>query len=202
MRDCPLASGSGNAAQQTGSAAGSSSVPSVARPGGRGIPAPAGRGRGRGGVSGSSGPSNRIYALASRQDQEASPNVVTGTLLVFSRSVYALIDPGSTLSYISPLVASKIGIVSEPIEPFEVATPVGDFIVARQIYRDCSVTIYDRSTKADLIELDMLEFDVIMGMDWLSSCYANVDCQKKVVRFQFSSGTSHRVLRIYSIAEG
>ncbi|WP_368859993.1 hypothetical protein [Microbacterium sp. C7(2022)] len=29
---------------------------------------------------------------------------------------------------------------------------------------------------ADLIELEMVEFDVIMGMDWLASCYATVDC--------------------------
>ncbi|XP_060172736.1 uncharacterized protein LOC132603619 [Lycium barbarum] len=185
MRDCPLASGSGSVAQPTGSAAGSSSAPSIARPAGLGVPAPAGRGRGRGSASGSSGPSNRIYALASRQDQEASPNVVTGILLVFSRDVYALIDPGSTLSFISPLIADTIGIESEPIEPFEVATPVGDSVIASQIYRDCSVIICGRCTKADLVELDMIEFDVIMGMYWLASCYANVDCQKKIVRFQF-----------------
>ncbi|XP_060198164.1 uncharacterized protein LOC132627085 isoform X1 [Lycium barbarum] len=185
MCDCPMASGSGSAVQPTGSAAGKSSTPSAMRPAGRGMPAQAGRGRGRGSGSGSSGPSIRIYALASRQDQEASPNVVTGTLLVFSRSVYALIDPGSTLSYIAPLVANEIGIESESIEPFEVATPVGGSVIARQVYRDCSVIIYDRCTKADLVELDMLEFDVIMGMDWFASCYANVDCQKKVVRFQF-----------------
>ena len=96
-----------------------------------------------------------------------------------------MIDPGSTLSYISPLVACKIEITPEPIEPFEVDTPVGDFIIARQVYKDCSVIIYDRCTKAALVDLDMMEFDVIMGMNWLASCYANVDCQKKVVRFKF-----------------
>ncbi|XP_070009750.1 uncharacterized protein [Nicotiana sylvestris] len=37
----------------------------------------------------------------------------------------------------------------------------------------------------DLIELDMVEFDVIIGMDWLASCHANVDCRSKTVRFQF-----------------
>ncbi|XP_070045301.1 uncharacterized protein [Nicotiana tomentosiformis] len=31
----------------------------------------------------------------------------------------------------------------------------------------------------------MVEFDVIMGMDWLASCYANVDCRKKVVCYNF-----------------
>ncbi|XP_060175457.1 uncharacterized protein LOC132606125 [Lycium barbarum] len=176
MRECPQRGGPSSTAQPTRSAAGSSSSSVAMRPTGQGTPAPAGRGRGRGGVSNSRGPSNRIYALASRQDQEASPNVITGTLLVFSRSVYALIDPGSTLSYISPLIASKNGITTEPIEPFEVATPVGDFIIARQVYRECTVIICDRCTKADLVELDMIEFDVIMGMDWLAFCYANVDC--------------------------
>ena len=28
----------------------------------------------------------------------------------------------------------------------------------------------------------MVDFDVILGMDWLHSCYASVDC---IVRFQF-----------------
>ncbi|XP_060168953.1 uncharacterized protein LOC132599707, partial [Lycium barbarum] len=185
VRDCPYKGSAGGAVQPTGSADGSSSSSVAMRPTGQGTLAPAGRGRGRGAASGIGGPSNRIYALASRQDQEASPNVVTGTLSVFSRSVYALIDPGSTLSYISPLVAGKIGIMSEPIEPFEVATPIGDYIVANQVYKNCSVLVCDRDTKADLVELDMIEFDVIMGMDWLASCYAHVDCQNKVVRFQF-----------------
>ncbi|XP_070047187.1 uncharacterized protein [Nicotiana tomentosiformis] len=32
---------------------------------------------------------------------------------------------------------------------------------------------------------EMVEFDVIMGMDWLDSCYANMDCWTKVVPFNF-----------------
>ncbi|XP_070029297.1 uncharacterized protein [Nicotiana sylvestris] len=35
----------------------------------------------------------------------------------------------------------------------------------------------------------MVVFDVIMGMDWLASCYANVDCRTKMVRFQFPGET-------------
>ncbi|XP_070014849.1 uncharacterized mitochondrial protein AtMg00860-like [Nicotiana sylvestris] len=31
----------------------------------------------------------------------------------------------------------------------------------------------------------MVEFGVIMGMDWLASFHANVDCRSKIVRFQF-----------------
>ncbi|XP_075087713.1 uncharacterized protein LOC142169710 [Nicotiana tabacum] len=31
----------------------------------------------------------------------------------------------------------------------------------------------------------MVDFNVIMGMDWLSSCYAILDCRAKLIRFQF-----------------
>ena len=91
MRECHLRGSAGGMAQPTGFVAGSSSSVAM-RPMGQGIQAPAGRGRGCGGASSSSGPSNRIYALTNRQDQEASPNVITGILSLFSRSVYALID--------------------------------------------------------------------------------------------------------------
>ncbi|XP_070029727.1 uncharacterized protein [Nicotiana sylvestris] len=33
----------------------------------------------------------------------------------------------------------------------------------------------------------MVDFDMIMGMDWLSSCYAMLDCHAKIVKFQFQN---------------
>ncbi|XP_047268087.1 uncharacterized protein LOC124898490 [Capsicum annuum] len=42
----------------------------------------------------------RLYALAYRQESEASHNIITGTLQLFSRDMFFLLDPGSTLSYI------------------------------------------------------------------------------------------------------
>ncbi|XP_070039402.1 uncharacterized protein [Nicotiana tomentosiformis] len=154
-------------------------------PPGQGSQAPMSRDRGRAGASSSSGPQNRIYALAGRQDKESSPDIVIGILSVFSYDVYALIDPGSTLSYVTPLVASKFGIKPELVKPFEVSTPIGDSVVVKRVYRGCIIVVHSRSTVEDLIELDMVEFDIIMGMDWLASCHANVDCRSKIVRFQF-----------------
>jgi len=105
---------------------------------------------------------------------------------VFSYDVYALIDPGSTLSYVTPFVANKFGIEPELIsKPLAVSTPIGDSVIARRVYRGCTVMICSRQTSANLFELEMVDFDVIMGMDWLASCYANVDCRTKIVRFQF-----------------
>ncbi|XP_070049880.1 uncharacterized protein [Nicotiana tomentosiformis] len=147
-----------------------------------------GRGRGRGGedTSGSSGGQNRFYALTGQQDSEASTNVVTGILTLHSHAIYALMDPGSTFSYITPFIAGKLDMRSELLpQPVEVSTPVGDSIVANHVYRDCTVLTNDHPTSVDLVELVMLDFDVIMGMDWLAACYANIDCRAKLVQFHF-----------------
>ncbi|XP_070055466.1 uncharacterized protein [Nicotiana tomentosiformis] len=177
--------GRGTPAQPSGFTAASSPSVRAPRPGPQSTQ---GRGRGRGGgdTSGSSGGQNRFYALTGRQDSEASPDVVTGILTIHSHAIYALMDPGSTFSYITPFIAGKLDMRSELLpQPVEVSTQVGDSIVANHVYRDCTVLINDRPTSIDLVELVMLDFDVIMGMDWLAACYANIDCRAKLVRFHF-----------------
>ncbi|XP_070023122.1 uncharacterized protein [Nicotiana sylvestris] len=105
---------------------------------------------------------------------------------IFTFDVYALIDPGSTLSYVTPYIAKKFGIELEKLcEPFEVSTPVGESVITRCIYRGCPIIVYHRLIVADLVELEMIDFDVISGMDWLESCYATVGCRTKIVSFEF-----------------
>ncbi|XP_070006582.1 uncharacterized protein [Nicotiana sylvestris] len=95
-------------------------------------------------------------------------------------------DPGSTLSCITPFVTRKFGIVPEILsDPFAISTPVRESIIARCVYRGCTVSVCGRQTLADLVELEMLDFDVIMGMDWLAACYAMVDCRARTARFYF-----------------
>nr|XP_009771985.1 PREDICTED: uncharacterized protein LOC104222450 [Nicotiana sylvestris] len=128
--------------------------------------------RGAAKSSNAGGGQNCLYALASRQDTEARGDVVT--------------DPGSTLSYVTSYVAKKFGIEPEKLcEPFEVCTLVGESVIARYIYRGCPVKVYHRLTATDLVELETVDFDVIMSMDWLESCYATVGCRTKIVSFEF-----------------
>ena len=47
---------------------------------------------------------NNLYVLRSRGDQEDSPDVFTCMLQVFSINVYALLDTGATLLFVTPLV--------------------------------------------------------------------------------------------------
>ncbi|WMV41657.1 hypothetical protein MTR67_035042 [Solanum verrucosum] len=71
------------------------------------------------------------------------------------------------------------------LDPFSISTPVGDSIVAKRVYRRCPISLSHIFTLVDLVELDMLDFDVILGMDWLHSCYASIDCRTHIVKFQF-----------------
>ena len=51
-------------------------------------------------------------------------------------------------------------------------------------YKDCEVVIGVVKTYINLIRLGKMEFDVILGMDWLPACYAYVDCCEKRLIFQ------------------
>ncbi|MUG03694.1 hypothetical protein ECC01_22245 [Bacillus tequilensis] len=79
---------------------------------------------------------NHFYALLPRGEQETSPDVVTGMLKVFSIDVYALLDPGATLSFVTPLVDKKFEILPDILyDSFKVSTLVGESVVEKRLYK-------------------------------------------------------------------
>ena len=54
------------------------------------------------------------------------------------------------------------------------------------MYKNCPLTVHDREFSVDLIALPFHEFDLILGMDWLSKHRALVDCDKKTILFKCS----------------
>ena len=49
------------------------------------------------------------------------------------------------------------------------------------MYNNCPLLVHDREFSIDPIALSFHEFDLILGMDWLSKNRAIVDCDKKIV---------------------
>ena len=62
-----------------------------------------------------------------------------------------------------------------------VTSPLGHSVSVNSIYRNCPIVIQTREFLADLITLPFREFDLILGMDWLSKHRAIVDCGQKTV---------------------
>ena len=45
--------------------------------------------------------------------------------------------------------------------------------------------------QADLIKLGEMEYDIILGMDWLSTYHAHVDCRLKKIIFKMEGGPKY-----------
>ena len=61
--------------------------------------------------------------------------------------------------------------------------PSREVMYSEKILRACPIVVDDRVLFADLIVLDMNDYEIILGMDWLSKYYAKIDCKKKIVIF-------------------
>ena len=59
--------------------------------------------------------------------------------------------------------------------PIRVSTPVGESVIFEKVYRSCLVTFVGSNTHVDLIILEMVDFDVILGMSWLSQNFTILD---------------------------
>ncbi|KAA3488171.1 DNA/RNA polymerases superfamily protein [Gossypium australe] len=98
----------------------------------------------------------RAYAIRAREDA-SSPYVTTGTFILYDTFVIALIDPGSTHSYISMnLVSSKTLPVESTEFVIKVSNPLGKNVLVDK-------------------------FDIILGMDWLTLHDVVVNCKRKTI---------------------
>ncbi|XP_070037014.1 uncharacterized protein [Nicotiana tomentosiformis] len=138
-----------------------------------------GRGGPRGGNQSSGAPS-RFYAFPARPDAVASDVVITCIISICDRDVTILFDPGSMYSYVSSLFAHFLGVPRESLgTPLYVSTPVGDFVIVDRIYQSCIMTFCGYDTRVDLLLLDMIDFEFILGMDWLSPYHVVLDCHAR-----------------------
>ena len=96
--------------------------------------------------------------------------------------MHALIDPYSTHSYICiEQLSGKLPSV-EPLEyDIRVTNPLGHNVRVNRVYKNCPIMVHDREFSVDLIVLPFHEFDLILGMDWLSKHWVIVDCDKKTI---------------------
>ena len=67
-----------------------------------------------------------------------------------------------------------------------VTSPLGHSVRVNRMYKNGPLLVQDREFSVYLIALAFHEFDLILGMDWLSKHWAIVDCDKKRVLLKCS----------------
>ncbi|GAV65418.1 RVP_2 domain-containing protein [Cephalotus follicularis] len=100
-------------------------------------------------------------------------------------------DSGASHSFISACFASCLDVTPDCM-PYilNVSTPTGTSMYTDSVYRGCEMSMASISLYADLIVLPIGDFDVILGMDWLSAHRARMDCYNKTVEFCLPNATT------------
>ena len=110
----------------------------------------------------------RAYEMKAVEDTDA-PDVIADNFQIFDTIVDALIDPRSTHSYICTDIPN-LGELRRSETKYDILAMnlLSHSVIVNRVYRDCPIKIREYECLGDLIELSFKDFDVILGMDWLS----------------------------------
>ncbi|KAL4021527.1 hypothetical protein IC575_020329 [Cucumis melo] len=158
----------------------------------------------------SSKAAGRGLALGQKRKVEMQPDVVPQRTLrsggVFQRHRRELAAAGRTLRELPACTtcgrvhggrclagSGHVGLEVEPLgSVLSVSTPSGEVLLSKEQIKACRVEVANHMLDVTLLVLDMQDFDVILGMDWLSANHANIDCFGKEVVFNSPSGASFK----------
>ncbi|CAL8153028.1 unnamed protein product [Prunus armeniaca] len=121
----------------------------------------------------------RVYVMGNVTDQ-TEPKTIEGMFLVFNSWAKVLFDCGATHSFISTSFASMLELDSENMKPsLLIGSPLGGSLEVDKVCRSCMIEMLGHKIVVDLMVLEMLEYDIILGMDWLTRYQVTIDCGKK-----------------------
>ncbi|GJT16912.1 putative reverse transcriptase domain-containing protein [Tanacetum coccineum] len=127
----------------------------------------------------------RAYALGVR-DASPDSNVITGTFLLNNRYATILFDTGADRSFISNTFSTLINITPTTLENnYDVELADGKIIGVNTIIRGCTLNFMNHPFNIDLMPDPLGNFDVIIGMDWLTKYHGVIICDEKIVRVPF-----------------
>ena len=183
IKDCPRRATQAQVAEQ--------GAVRPAQPVRDGPPLPRGRGQGRGGNGRGRGAPGRgignadarqpalVYAARRREEGDA-PDVITGTFFIYGVPYTTLIDVGSTHSYVAYNISGALGVhFEETVCGVSVISPLGHSVKVEKLFKEVPLEIQGGVFCGDLMELPLEEFDLILGMDWLTKHKATLDCAAK-----------------------
>ncbi|XP_028114370.1 uncharacterized protein LOC114312332 [Camellia sinensis] len=123
----------------------------------------------------------RVYAIAT-SEQTSRPSIVRGIFLIFNTWANVLIDTGASHSFIATSFVSLLGLKSGQLQSsLTVESLVGGKIILTQGCQGCVIEVAGQQLLFNFVLLEMSSFDVILGMDWLFTYRATIDCYRERV---------------------
>ncbi|XP_057803218.1 uncharacterized protein LOC131018517 [Salvia miltiorrhiza] len=126
----------------------------------------------------------RLYAFT-RQEAGEGSGTMSGMISISELPVLALFDSSASHSFISAELCEKTNVLVEVENlALDVRLPSGETLRTDRMARNVELILGGKGLVADCHVLEMHEFDLILGMDWLSSNYATIRCHQREVVFQ------------------
>ncbi|XP_062093815.1 uncharacterized protein LOC133799841 [Humulus lupulus] len=127
--------------------------------------------------------------LKGEGEVEASNKVVKGQIYIYGVKCKVLFDSGATNSYVSLDIADRLRLnVKRFANSFVTTLPLGELMLSSRWFQAVPIKVEEREHPRDSVEFNMKDYDVILGMDWLTKFGATIDCRRKIVTFRPEEG--------------
>nr|GEU50253.1 putative reverse transcriptase domain-containing protein [Tanacetum cinerariifolium] len=127
--------------------------------------------------------SGRVFALTTKQAAN-SPGTISGTLYMYDRGVFFLFDTGLTHSVVSIAFSKHLKVPPIPLDhALSISTHMLNSLIISHEFKNCPLRVGDDIYFANLLPLEMSDFDIILGMDWLTEHRTTINCCLKCVIF-------------------
>ncbi|KAK8942729.1 hypothetical protein KSP39_PZI009417 [Platanthera zijinensis] len=132
-------------------------------------------------ISGAQDKGKAVLNVTTQGEALASTSVISGSFRVKNKWMQILFDSGASHSFIARHIVDLHNWPTLPLDvPFEISVP-GHLLLSTRGILNCPILLGELQVVADLIVLEMTEFDVILGMNWLVAYQAKLDCVAKRV---------------------
>ncbi|XP_070668463.1 uncharacterized protein [Malus domestica] len=116
------------------------------------------------------------------QDAQNNPDLIMGTLNILGHFDRVLTDCGATHSVVSHTFAQVMQPHPTPLGyNLKFSMPRGDRCFMDRVYPGCPMMVEDVVMPTNLMSLDIVDFDLILGTNWLHYNHAKIDCYGKTV---------------------
>jgi len=113
---------------------------------------------------------------------------------IFDRTVSILVDPGATLSYVSPKVVESCSLQTIKFKnPWLVQLATGAKRRVLTKVSSCPLRLAGQTITTELNVLPLGSYDVLIGMDWLEKQWSVINCKTKTISYRGEQGVEKEI---------
>eukprot|EP00253_Pinus_taeda_P029666 PITA_29666 len=136
----------------------------------------------------------KINAALEDRQADYQPTMTEFEGKIFDRAVSVLVDPGATLSYISPKVVESCGLQTTKFKSLwlvQLATGTKRRVLTK--VSNCPLKLAGQIITTELNVLPLGSYDVLTGMDWLERRWSIINCKTKTISYRDELGMGKEI---------